>query len=78
MTEEEFVACWEALEPTPRVQTRMERRVANWLEAERTPLWDEWATMLRTAPVKGLSFSFAGAAALLLTTPLLSMLQLLN
>lgn len=78
MTDDELIAYCEALEPTPRAQARMESRMMTWLEAERTPLWDEWLVMLRTAPVQGLSFSFAGAAALLLTTPLLSMLQMLG
>lgn len=78
MTDDELIASCEALDPTPPAQARMESRVMAWLEADRTPLWDEWLAMLGTAPVQGLSFSFAGAAALLLTTPLLSMLRLLN
>jgi hypothetical protein len=78
MTDDELTASCKALEPAPAAQVRMERRVMDWLDAERTPLRDEWLAMLRTAPVQGLSFSFAGAAALLFTTPLLSILQLLN
>lgn len=77
MTDEELIAACEALEPTPQARARMESTVSAWLDAERTPLWDEWLGMLRIAPVQGLGFAFAGAVALLLTTPLRSMLQLL-
>jgi len=77
MTDDELIASWEALEPTLRARARMEIQVMAWLDAERTPLWDEWLAMLRIAPAQGLGFVFAGAAALLLTTPLRSMLQFL-
>ncbi len=77
MTDGELSASWEALEPTDRAQARMEARVMTWLEAEHTPLWEEWLALFRTAPVQGFGFAFAGAAALLLTTPLRAMLQLL-
>lgn len=76
MTDEELLACWEALEPTSAARARMESRVTAWLDAHRTPLWDEWLAMLGAAPFQGLAFAFAGAAALLLTTPLRSLLQL--
>jgi hypothetical protein len=77
MTDDELAAACETLEPTAPARARMENQVTAWLDAGRTPLWDEWLAMLRMAPVEGLGFAFAGAAALLLTTPLLSMLQLL-
>ena len=49
----------------------------SWLDAAQTPLLTEWLAMFRIAPIRGLSFSFVAAAALLLTTPLGSLLQLL-
>ena len=75
MTDEELIAYWEALEPTPGARARMARRVETWLDAQEKPLWDEWLAMLGAAPIQGIAFAFAGAAALLLTTPLLSLLQ---
>jgi hypothetical protein len=78
MTDDQLIAACEALEPTASAKARMENQVMDWLEAANTPLWSEWVGMLRLAPVQGLGFAFAGAAALFFTTPLLSMLQFLN
>lgn len=77
MTDDELIAVWEALEPSPDARARMEGRVMSWLDAAQTPLLTEWLAMFRVAPIRGLSFSFVAAAALLLTTPLGSLLQLL-
>jgi hypothetical protein len=77
MTDDELTAACEALEPSRSAHARMESRVMTWLDAEHTPLLDEWLAMFRMAPIRGLSFSLAAAVALVLTTPLGSLLQLL-
>lgn len=77
MTDEELIAYWEALEPTPDASARMARRVETWLDAQETWLWEEWLAMLGAAPIQGFAFACAGAIALALTTPLLSIVQLL-
>lgn len=77
MTDDELTSIWEALEPSPNTRARMESRVMAWLDAAQTPLLTEWLAMFRVAPIRGLSFSFVAAAALLLTTPLGSLLHLL-
>jgi hypothetical protein len=71
------ISCMVAFGVDTAARARMESRVIAWLDAAQTPLWHEWLAMLRTAPVRGLSFSVAAAVVLLLTTTLASLLRLL-
>ncbi len=57
-------------DPGPNAVRRMGHRIEAAFVADHTPLVAEWMELLRVRPLAGLGYSLAGAAALLLLTPL--------
>jgi hypothetical protein len=69
MNDTQLLATWSALEPSARRRARMNAQVSAWLEAGETSLASEWLGVLKVAPFAALSCVGAGAAWLVLVTP---------
>ena len=77
MNETEIAASWRTLEPGPSQRRRIDARVANWMEAERTSLAAEWLRALRLEPVRVIGFCAVAAAWLMLFSPVLALVTAL-
>lgn len=69
-----LVEAMAALGPAPAQVARVQAIVEARVERERTPLFAEWLDLLRARPLANGGLALACGAALLLTTPLGSLL----
>ena len=68
---------WRLLEPTGESRRRMDRRVAELLDAYDASLFEEWLAIVRVAPVRTVGLVAAGALSMVLATPIMWLARVL-
>jgi hypothetical protein len=71
MTDEELARVWATLQPAAAQRRRIDVRIAEWLEADDTPLAAEWFALFRVAPFSTAGLVAASAVSLATAPPLI-------